>query len=199
MTLGQKLRQTRQARGLSQRQAAGGCITRNMLSQIENDQATPSMRTLEHLARTLDVSVGWLLSDEQTDAALDRMRKARARFRQEDYAGCLALFEGADAPQDDETLLLCSMAVCHLAEGALGEERFARAQELAQKALDWNRKSLYQVPDVQMRALEVLARCAICDGTPDMQIERYKSYYLEKQNAVAYHLTMARYHLQQEQ
>ena len=45
MTLGQKLRQTRLSKGLSQSQVAGDCVTRNMLSQIENDQASPSMRT----------------------------------------------------------------------------------------------------------------------------------------------------------
>ena len=78
MTLGQKLRQTRLSKGLSQSQVAGGCVTRNMLSQIENDQASPSMRTLEHLARALDVSVGWLLSDEQTDAALENAPGAHA-------------------------------------------------------------------------------------------------------------------------
>lgn len=43
MTLGQKLRQTRLSKGLSQSQVAGDCVTRNMLSQIENDQASPSM------------------------------------------------------------------------------------------------------------------------------------------------------------
>lgn len=42
MTLGQKLRQTRLSKGLSQSQVAGDCVTRNMLSQIENDQASPS-------------------------------------------------------------------------------------------------------------------------------------------------------------
>ena len=98
MTLGQKLRQTRLSKGLSQSQVAGGCVTRNMLSQIENDQASPSMRTLEHLARALDVSVGWLLSDEQTDAALEKMRRARTLFREEDYAGCLALLRRMRRP-----------------------------------------------------------------------------------------------------
>ena len=106
MTLGQKLRQTRLSKGLSQSQVAGDCVTRNMLSQIENDQASPSMRTLEHLAQALGVSVGWLLSDEQTDAAMERMRRARALFRERKYEECLALF-AQDAPGDDETLLLC--------------------------------------------------------------------------------------------
>ena len=181
MTLGQKLRQTRLSKGLSQSQVAGGCVTRNMLSQIENDQASPSMRTLEHLARALDVSVGWLLSDEQTDAALEKMRRARTLFREEDYAGCLALF-AQDAPSGDEMLLLCSQG----------------AGMRAQQALDWNRRSLYASAQVQMQALDVLARCAIQEKQADEAVERYRTFYLERQSAVRYHFTMARFHLQQE-
>ena len=197
MTLGQKLRQTRLSKGLSQSQVAGSCVTRNMLSQIENDQASPSMRTLEHLARALDVSVGWLLSDEQTDAALDRMRKARALFREENYAGCLALF-AQDAPGDDEMLLLCSVAAGRLAEQMLSDENYERAKNLAQQALDWNRKSLYENAQVQTQALDVLARCALWEKNADEAVARYKAYYLEWQNTVRYHFTMARFQLQQE-
>lgn len=197
MTLGQKLRQTRLSKGLSQSQVAGSCVTRNMLSQIENDQASPSMRTLEHLARALDVSVGWLLSDEQTDAALDRMRKARALFREEDYAGCLALF-AQDAPGDDEMLLLCAEAAGRLAELALSDENYEKAKDLAQQALDWNRKSLYENAQVQTQALDVLARCALWEKNADEAVARYKAYYLEWQNTVRYHFTMARFQLQQE-
>ena len=58
MTLGEKLRRTRQERGLTQKQLAGERITRNMLSQIENDLAQPSMRTLEYLADALGVEAG---------------------------------------------------------------------------------------------------------------------------------------------
>lgn len=197
MTLGQKLRQTRLSKGLSQSQVAGSCVTRNMLSQIENDQASPSMRTLEHLARALDVSVGWLLSDEQTDAALDRMRKARALFREEDYAGCLALF-AQDAPGDDEMLLLCAEAAGRLAEQMLSDENYEKAKDLAQQALDWNRKSLYENAQVQTQALDVLARCALWEKDADEAVARYKAYYLERQNTVRYHFTMARFQLQQE-
>ena len=50
MTLGQKVRQARIRAGLTQEQAAGGRITRNMLSLIENDLSAPSMKTLEYLA-----------------------------------------------------------------------------------------------------------------------------------------------------
>ena len=155
------------------------------------------MRTLEHLARALDVSVGWLLSDEQTDAALEKMRRARTLFREEDYAGCLALF-AQDAPSGDEMLLLCSQAAGMLAAQRLAAENFSGAKELAQQALDWNRRSLYASAQVQVQALDVLARCAIQEKQADEAVERYRTFYLERQSAVRYHFTMARFHLQQE-
>ena len=197
MTLGQKLRQTRLSKGLSQSQVAGDCVTRNMLSQIENDQASPSMRTLEHLAQALGVSVGWLLSDEQTDAAMERLRRARALFRERNFEGCLALF-AQDEPGDDETLLLRSMAAGELAEQLLLDEQISRAKELAALSLEWNRKSLYGTAQAQIMALDVLARAAILENCPDEAVERYRASYLEGQNAVRYHFTMARFHLQQE-
>ena len=50
MELGDKLRQARLDAGLTQRQLCGDRITRNMLSQIENGLARPSMQTLRYLA-----------------------------------------------------------------------------------------------------------------------------------------------------
>ena len=50
MELGEKLRLARQEAGLSQRQLCGDVITRNMLSQIENGSAKPSMETLRYSA-----------------------------------------------------------------------------------------------------------------------------------------------------
>lgn len=198
MTLGQKLRQLRHSRGLSQAQAAEGCITRNMLSQIENDQAKPSMRTLEHLANTLGVSVGWLLSDEQTDAEVERLRKARALYQAGDDEGCLALFQQSAAQQSDEVLLLCALAAARLAGQLFAQEQFSRAQELAQKALCWNEQGLYSLSQIHSQALAVLARCALQAGAAEDAIGQYRAQYLAWQPSVPYHLTMARYHLQQE-
>lgn len=64
MELGEKLKQARLAAGLSQRQLCGDEITRNMLSQIENGAAKPSMATLSYLAGRLGKSVGWFLDEE---------------------------------------------------------------------------------------------------------------------------------------
>lgn len=61
MELGERLRQERIAQGLSQRQLAGEKITRNMLSQIENGSATPSVDTLCYLAQQLHKPVSFFL------------------------------------------------------------------------------------------------------------------------------------------
>lgn len=80
MTLGQKLKQTRLARGMTQSQVVGDRITRNMLSQIENDLASPSVGTLEYLASVLNVRLSWLLADEQDEAEAERTQQLRDRL-----------------------------------------------------------------------------------------------------------------------
>ena len=87
MTLGQKLKQARLARGMTQAQVVGERITRNMLSQIENDQASPSVGTLEYLAAVLDVKLAWLLADEKEEAEAGRTNRLRELLRSGDYGG----------------------------------------------------------------------------------------------------------------
>ena len=60
------------------------------------------------------------------------------------------------------------------------------------------RRSLDGSAQVQVQALDVLARCAIQEKQADEAVERYRTFYLERQSAVRYHFTMARFHLQQE-
>ena len=91
MTLGQKLKKARLDRGLTQSQVVGDRITRNMLSQLENDLASPSVGTLEYLASVLGVQAAWLLADEKEEEAAGRTERLRACYRSGDWAGCLEL------------------------------------------------------------------------------------------------------------
>ena len=55
--LGDELRKARQAAGLSQEKAAARArITREYLSQIENDRTSPTVRTFLRLCRAVNVS-----------------------------------------------------------------------------------------------------------------------------------------------
>ena len=64
MTLGEKLRAARLEAGITQRQLCGDTITRNMLSQIENGSAKPSMQTLQYLAKQLGRPMSWFLEED---------------------------------------------------------------------------------------------------------------------------------------
>ena len=197
MTLGQKLRQMRLARGMTQSQVAGDRITRNMLSQIENDLAKPSLPTLEYLAQVLEVSVGWLMADENADSPTGRLSRARTLLRAEDYAACMATLN-QEEPEDEEQLML-SVCACRLARQALGNEEFERALDLAKRALDWNQNALYRVPGIQVEASAVIARCAAeLNMGEEEAVTAYRDLYLQQQHAVQYHMLMARYHLEQE-
>ncbi len=63
MSLGEKLRQARLEAGISQRALCADVITRNMLSQIENGSARPSMATLQYLAGQLGKPVSYFLEE----------------------------------------------------------------------------------------------------------------------------------------
>lgn len=67
MTIGEKIKNIRTSKLMTQSELAGSEITRNMLSQIENDSANPSLSTLKYLAARLNISVGYLLSEGEDE------------------------------------------------------------------------------------------------------------------------------------
>ena len=162
MTLGQKLKQTRLARGMTQSQVVGDRITRNMLSQIENDLASPSVGTLEYLASVLNVRLSWLLADEQEEAEAGRTQRLRELLKSGEYAACLEL--APEHAPDDEQALALAMAAAQCAQRALESERFDTARHLAQRGLAWNNGSLYASAALMLHLWDILARCAQSAG-----------------------------------
>src|SRR5712671_2219792 len=67
LNLAASIRAMRLRNGLSQRQLAGRMsVPRTYVSKIENEKATPTLSSLERLARALEVSVPELLSGGET-------------------------------------------------------------------------------------------------------------------------------------
>ena len=130
MTLGEKLRQARLQRGLSQSQTAGTQMTRNMLSQLEHDLASPSVKTLRYLADTLNVSVSWLLDETTDQDRLQMQDRVRACFRQGEYFGCIQTLSTMERPLNDEENLLLHRSALACAADLLDEEKFGEAEEL---------------------------------------------------------------------
>ena len=63
MNIGNKIKNLRTEKLMTQSELAGTEITRNMLSRIENGSALPSLGTIIYLARRLGVPAGYLLSE----------------------------------------------------------------------------------------------------------------------------------------
>ena len=154
MELGQRIKAARLEAGLSQRQLCGEEITRNMLSQIENGVAKPSMATLQYLAAQLRKPVSFFLEEAAASPNQVRMDEARAAFLQEDYRQVLAHladFASPDPVFDGEKHLLEALSCIFLAE------KEPDANLLAQAAVA-GAKTPYYTPELERRRLLCLAQ-----------------------------------------
>jgi transcriptional regulator with XRE-family HTH domain len=115
--LGEKLRQSRVSKGITQKSLAGDMITRNMLSLIEHGSASPSLSTLMYLSKKLEIPAGFFFAQSEEDEGIYLkmmvIKKIRSAFFSKDYDKCeetvLAL---PDAALDDELSYI--LAVTHL-------------------------------------------------------------------------------------
>ena len=160
MELGKRLKEARLAAGLSQRQLCGDEITRNMLSQIENGAARPSMDTLKYLAARLGKSVSYFLEEETvTSPNQTVMAAARAACRAGQWQKVLTAlgdYRGKDPLFDEERALLGYLALTALAEDALANGRRPHAAALLEQAGELT--SIYITAPLERRRLGLLAR-----------------------------------------
>lgn len=138
MELGQKLKMARLEAALSQRQLCDGIVTRNMLSQIENGTAQPSMDTLRRFAARLEKPVGFFLEEEAvTSPNQNLMDTARKHYKNREFAlalGVLEDFQSPDGVFEEEYRLLQALCAMEQARIALGEGRLPYAQTLLEQA-----------------------------------------------------------------
>ena len=129
MDIGSKLRQARIEAGLSQRQLCEGIVTRNMLSQIENGSARPSMDTLALFASRLGKTVGFFLGEPVASGNAGCIKNARQAYSRGDILAakaCLAEYQGPDGQLDDEWGLLNVLVLLQEAESACQRPIYAR-------------------------------------------------------------------------
>lgn len=193
MTLGQRLRQARQEKGLSQTQVAGSHMTRNMLSQLENDLAYPSVQTLLYLADTLGVRAGWLLGEEQGQRQ-DRLEEIRRSYENGAYESCVRrLLELPGEQTEEEGLLLCRSAL------ACAKESCDRGSaEEAERFLQYASQiqCIYVGPWERMQLQVLRCRCAFLRGKADPeQMERLQNQMDQLEPCSAAELLWVQYDL----
>lgn len=152
MDLGQRLKQARLEAGMSQRQLCGTVITRNMLSQIENGSAKPSMDTLRYLAAQLGKPMGYFLEEQAVTSPNQRvMERARAAFSREPASALKILeeYRGEDSVFDAEYHLLCALCGMALAKQATEQGRNAYALTLLEEVAVHGQRSPYYTPELE--------------------------------------------------
>lgn len=154
MHTGQKIKQARLNRGLTQSALCGNKITRNMLSLIENGLASPSVKTLIYIADKLDIPVGYLISDDSGNSEneylkLHIIRNVRSAFKRKDYAECINLCESLLTDYDDEINLLLAECYINLAVDAYKSGYFTSAKDNMKKALDASENTMYNTSDIK--------------------------------------------------
>lgn len=170
MAIGEKLKEARLAAGLSQRQLCGDRLTRNMLSQIENGTAKPSMGTLTYLAQRLEKPVGWFLEEETVEIpnkkALEDARIALALGELDALRRALDRFREPDPVFYEEKQLLEFHWRLRSGAKALEEDRLPLAKALLEEALAL--EGLYLSAELRDRCRVLLALAGgeepvICD------------------------------------
>lgn len=146
MQIGEKIRQLRLSKLMTQADLAGGQITRNMLSSIEHGTALPSLPTAIYIAERLNVPVGYLLSDEDQAFFYRKMMgmaNIRRAFAAGDHAGCLSLLSALGEAQDDELYLIRAECEYGIAKKAFEEGRLRLAAAALDRALAATEQTVY--------------------------------------------------------
>lgn len=148
MTIGEKIKELRQAKFMTQADLAGKQITRNMLSAIENGSAQPSLGTLLYLSERLGVPAGFLLAeggDETLYRKMNALPNIKRAYEAKDFSSCRRFCLDAAKEPDDELCLLLSQCDLELAKEAFDMGRFRAACRLFDEALEYADRGNYPI------------------------------------------------------
>ena len=158
MDLGKKIKEARLEAGMSQRALCADVITRNMLSQIENGGARPSMTTLQYLAGRLGKPISYFL-EEQTvlspnPGVLEAARRAYAEKRYPQVLLVLENYREPDPLFDQEKHYLHALTAL-----AQAEQIWQREPQQAQILLEQiSRGSIYYTEAMEQQRRLLLRR-----------------------------------------
>jgi len=176
--LGQRIKEARLAKKMTQNEVVGSFITRNMLSQIESGNAVPSMKTLTYLAKVLELPPSVLLQDtpEEHNHTLDQnntqtseappealaLYKAKEAYLAGDHATAQSTL--ASIPMDslfiDEAYALSARVALQSAEAQCKQGNYTEALELAKAAEVAASKGIYASLELKSQALLLLSDAA---------------------------------------
>ncbi|MBE6589822.1 MAG: helix-turn-helix transcriptional regulator [Ruminococcaceae bacterium] len=155
MNIGERIRELRIAKLMTQADLAGDHITRNMLSCIENGSANPSLSTVLYIASRLGVPAGFLLAeagDEIMYRKMSNLPNIKRAYTAGDLRGCRSLCVSACPEPDDEIALLLSSCDVGIAKEEFWSGRLRSACRFFDEALSYAEKTVYPTDGVLAEA-----------------------------------------------
>lgn len=177
MDIGKKVKKARISKAMTQSELAGDKITRNMLSQIENGSAMPSVATITYIAEKLGIPTGYFLCESKNDffyrkmLCIDSVKKA---YFNGEYQKCVEICKDSLSEYDDEIcMILCE---CHF---RLGRDFFKKghlksSHKELNAALHYAGKTVYNVNWVRIASSVHLE--FIGELLPSLRFEPQDSY-----------------------
>ena len=153
---GEKIKELRKAKRMTQERLAGDRITRNMLCEIERGKATPSLDTLNYIADALGVPTAFLLDGSESLAAYAK-REALPTIHRLYLAGrygeCFRLCEELPGEPDNEIAFI--LAQCALEEGkrAFYCGNMETALVYCGESLNYAKMTIYPTESIRAAAL----------------------------------------------
>ena len=175
--LGQRIKEARLAKKMTQTEVVGSFITRNMLSQIESGNAVPSVKTLTYLAKVLELPPSVLLPETSEGASGEpdtrlstdtipadaiAFYRAKDAYLAGDYTGAYEVLSSMEDTSAlfDEAQALLARAALSLATDSYNNENLTDTLELAKASATAATKGLYASSEIKSQALLLLSDAA---------------------------------------
>ncbi len=155
MNIGEKIRELRVAKLMTQAELAGTQITRNMLSCIENGSAQPSLSTIRYIAGRLNVPAGFLLAEEGDEIVYRKMNSfsnIKRAYMAGDLWGCRSICLSSCPEPDDEICLLLADCDVGIAAAEFWNGKLRSACRFFDEALDYAEKTMYSTAHIEAQA-----------------------------------------------
>lgn len=154
MNIGEKIKELRTRKQMTQAELAGDNVSRNMVSLIENGRATPSMETLAAIAAKLKVTTAFLVADDRERAALTKqeiLSDIRIAFSGKNYRICTDLCRTLyknGLENDDEVDLIMAESLLGTASEAFLNDRIRLCRQLLDEAVLYAYRTVYRTEHI---------------------------------------------------
>lgn len=146
MSIGKKIKDIRTEKLMTQSELSGDEITRNMLSQIENGIAQPSLSTVRYLAGKLGVPAGYLLSEGDEEFVYNKirvMKNIKKAYVDKSFGLCREMCLSSFDELDDELELIMTDCCIGEAEELIREGKLRHACSHLDEALCHSSQTVY--------------------------------------------------------